>query len=119
MQDFKSLRVWQRAQTLTVSVYRATDAMTDVHAAGLRAQMRRAAASIAANIAEGTAQSTPRQFGRYLQMSVASATELRSHLDLARRLRLIREEVWRILDVESHELIRMLVVLTKQVRARV
>ena len=88
MQDSKNLRVWQRAHSLTVAICRATDGMTLVHAARLRAQMRRAAASRSANIAEGTAQSTPRQFGRFRQMSIASATELRNHLDLARRLRL-------------------------------
>ena len=118
MQDFRNLRVWQRAQTLTVTIYRATERMTDARAAGLRSQLRRAASSIGANIAEGTAQSTPSQFGRYLQMAIASATEVRSHLDLMRRIRLIRDEEWVILDVETHELIRMLVVLAKRVRAR-
>lgn len=116
MQDFKNLRVWQRAQTLTVAIFWATDGMADARSPGLRSQMRRAALSVGANIAEGAAQSTARQFARYLQMAVASASELRSHLDLAARLGVVAPEQAVILDVQVRELIRMLVALTKRVR---
>ena len=116
MQDFKKLRVWQRAQTLTVAIFWATDVIADARSPGLRSQMRRAVSSIAANIAEGAAQATARQFNRDLQMAVASATELRSHLDLAERLELVNAEEARILDVQVGELIRMLVALMKRVR---
>jgi len=116
MQDFQKLRVWQRAQSLTVAIHAATQHMSGAHAAGLRSQLRRAAASIAANIAEGAAQATPAQFARFLQVAIGSAAELRSHLDLARRLGTLPEARCVMLEVEAEELTRMLVVLVRRVR---
>ena len=64
MQDFSQLIVWQRAQALTVAVYRATNGFATSDAVGFRSQLRRSTASIGANIAEGAGQAGPTQFAR-------------------------------------------------------
>jgi four helix bundle protein len=86
MQDFRKLLAWERAQCLAVAVCRATEGLSNARTPGLRSQLRRASASVAANIAEGAAAESPAQFARYLQMAIGSVSEVESHLDLSARL---------------------------------
>ena len=76
MQDFRNLRVWRKSHSLTLHVYAKTADFPKAEAFGLTAQARRAAVSIAANIAEGSARSTDKEFARFLYMSLGSASEL-------------------------------------------
>src|SRR4051812_41600661 len=89
MGDFKKLRVWQRAHALTLSVYQCTRVFPDGERYGLTSQLRRAAASISANIAEGCGRGTDNELARYLRISLGSATELEYHLLLAKDIGLI------------------------------
>jgi four helix bundle protein len=86
MRDFHSLKVWEKAHRLTLQVYRASESFPAVERYGLTTQARRAAASIAANIAEGCGRESEADFVRFLSMSLGSATELEYHLILARDL---------------------------------
>ncbi|HEU5262507.1 MAG TPA: four helix bundle protein [Gemmatimonadales bacterium] len=89
MRQLDSLDVWRAAQDLAHSAYLLTlDRLLSRHFA-LVDQVRRAAISVPANIAEGYALSTPPQFVRHLRIALGSAAELRSHLELARRLDLV------------------------------
>jgi len=76
MQDFPELKVWQRARQLTSAVYQVTKAFPKEELYGLTSQARRAAMSIAANIAEGRGCGTDRAFAKYLRTSTGSAYEL-------------------------------------------
>ena len=116
MQDFRELRVWQRGRELTVEIYRTTAALPDDERYGLSSQMRRAAISIIANIAEGCGRDTAADFARFLQIAVGSASELASHLIIAGDLRLIASATQRELLEELSEIKRMLTVLTQRVR---
>jgi four helix bundle protein len=69
MQDFRNLKVWEKAHALTLDVYKATKYFPREEMYGLTSQMRRASVSIAANIAEGTCRSGDADFGRFLQMA--------------------------------------------------
>lgn len=62
MQDFHDLKVWQKAHAMALSIYAATANFPSTERFGLTSQMRRAAASIPANIAEGCVRSTDRDF---------------------------------------------------------
>lgn len=115
MQDFTKLHVWERAQQFAVDVYEATEPLRGTHAAGLRSQLRRAAASIGANIAEGAGQDGPAQFARYLQIAIGSSSEVESHLDLAIRVRLLTRATAHPLMAEVREIRCMAVVLRKRV----
>ena len=116
MQDFSQLIVWQRAQALTVAVYRATNGFATSDAVGFRSQLRRSTASIGANIAEGAGQAGPTQFARFLQMAIASTSEVESHLDLAQRLGLFKPSLVSHLKSETQSLRRMLTVLRRRVQ---
>lgn len=80
MTDFRRLRVWRLAQELSVAIYRATECLDVPGLWHYQAQIRRAASSIAANIAEGASQETQAQFARYLSNAIGSTAECMSHL---------------------------------------
>lgn len=118
MQDFKNLDVWKRGHELTVQVYQATAGAGDRRFPGLFAQMRRAAASIPANIAEGCGHSSQAELARFLQHAIASATELEYHLLLARDLELLPVAAYAKLDARTSQARQMLFGLIRRVRAQ-
>jgi four helix bundle protein len=81
MGRFENLFIWQRARELAKAVHLATQHYRND--ANLRDQMRRAAISIAANIAEGSERASVPDFRRFLAMARASCGELRSHVHLS------------------------------------
>ncbi len=86
MKDFRELKVWDKAHQLTLAVYQATAAFPKEELYGLTSQMRRSAASIPTNIAEGCGRGSDDDFRRFLQIAMGSASELEYHLLLARDL---------------------------------
>ena len=89
MGDFKKLEVWQLAHSLVCEVYRSTTEFPKTEAYGLTNQLRRSAASIAANIAEGCGRNGDAEFCRFVRISLGSATELEYHLLLSRDIGLL------------------------------
>src|SRR5206468_7800270 len=89
MQDFRELRVWNTAHELTLAAYQITRGFPKSELYGLTSQIRRSAASICANIAEGCGRGSRRDFARLLQIARGSASELEYHLILAADLRLV------------------------------
>ena len=65
MRNFKELKVWQKSHQLTLAVYKATSAFPKEEVYGLTSQIRRASASIAANIAEGCGRNGEAELGRF------------------------------------------------------
>jgi four helix bundle protein len=89
MRDFTRLAIWQRSRALAAELVALNMRRTSHRAPGLLSQIRRAAMSIPANIAEGCGHDSPQEFVRFLSIAVGSATELESHLLLARETGLI------------------------------
>jgi four helix bundle protein len=89
MGDFKKLDVWQAAHSLACEVYRNTGTFPKTETYGLTAQLRRSAASIPANIAEGCGRNGDAEFSRFVRISLGSATELEYHLLLSRDIGLL------------------------------
>ena len=83
MGDFRKLEVWQVAHKVACEVYRATATFPKTEAYGLTSQLRRSAASVPANIAEGCGRRGDAEFGRFVRISLGSATELEYHLLLS------------------------------------
>jgi len=83
MADFKRLEVWKASHQLVLQIYRQTANFPRHELFGLTAQMRRAAVSIPANIAEGRGRDTDPDFARFLTMSLGSVSELEYFLILA------------------------------------
>jgi four helix bundle protein len=86
MQPFERLRVWQLAHELAVELHRRADAFPPAQRLALTDQLRRSAASVGANIAEGSMALSPREFVRLLNIAEREAAETASHLVLARDL---------------------------------
>src|SRR5437762_12191827 len=75
MQDFRKLRVWAAAHQVTLAAYRVTRRFPRDELYGLTSQIRRSAASVCANIAEGCGRSSRRDFARVLHVARGSASE--------------------------------------------
>ena len=116
MKDFKELKVWNKAHCLTLHVYEVTRSFPKEESYGLTSQLRRAAASIAANIVEGCGRRSDGEFTRFLQIARGSASELEYHVLLARDLHLLNETVFHSLDSKVVEVERMLTGLVKKVQ---
>ena len=89
MGDFRKLEAWQAARRLAVLVHRTTAAMPWRERAGLGDQMRRAAVSVASNIAEGAGRAWDREFARFLRIARGSLQELQTQLLIASDLTLL------------------------------
>lgn len=86
MRDFRNIVAWQKADDLAVQVYRLTESLPRSEIFGLTAQMRRAAISVAANIAEGSARATLKDYIHFLFIAKSSLVEVEYYLHLCQRL---------------------------------
>jgi len=84
--NHRKLRAWQQAVDLVCTVYRFTDAFPDSERFGLTSQMRRAAVSVPANIAEGFARSGTRELLHFLSIASGSLSELDTLAEVAVKL---------------------------------
>ena len=89
MRNYEDLEVWQKAHALTLRLYRITKDFPRAEMFGLSAQIRRAAGSIGANLAEGCGRWNEVELARYVQIAMGSASELQNRLRLAKDLGLL------------------------------
>jgi len=116
VKDFKDLRVWTKAHSLTLGIYKATRGFPREELFGLTSQMRRSASSIGANIAEGSGRRSDGELTRFLHIARGSAAELEYHLLLARDLQLLSDITHGLLAKQTDEVQRMLTSLIQQVQ---
>jgi four helix bundle protein len=114
MEDFKDLKVWAKAHLLTLAIYDITRRFPKEEVFGLTSQMRRASASIGANIAEGCGRRSDAEMKRFVQIARGSANELEYHLLLARDLQLLPVEEFKGLESKTLEVQRMLAALSQR-----
>ena len=91
-QDFHKLAVWERSVELTVWIYRMTHSFPHEEVYGLTSQMCRASVSVASNIAEGRGRLSIAEFRQVLGMAQGSLFELRTQLEVAKRLEMARPD---------------------------
>ena len=108
MRSYRDLKVWQRAMDLTVRTYEITRRFPAEERYGLVSQMRRAAASVPANIAEGQARRSDKEFLQMLGIARGSLAEVETFVTLSERLRLIGRESSDELLEECAEINRMM-----------
>ena len=104
--DHRQLRVFHLADQLAVEVYRATKQFPNEERYGLQSQIRRAAVSTAANLVEGCARSTTKDYLHFVTIALGSASEARYLADLATRLGLLKPDQFTELDQQADLLIR-------------
>ncbi len=117
MQKFRDLKVWQKAHTLTLQIYKLTKAFPKLELYGLVNQIRRSASSIPTNIAEGSVQSTDAQFARFLYIALGSATELDYQILLAHELEYINASKYQELSSEIDQIKKMLSAFVRKLKA--
>ena len=86
MRPHEKLDLWKKAIEFVVSVYKATESFPKDEKFGLTSQLRRAAVSIVANIAEGAGRKSSKEFRQFLSHSQGSASEVDTELVIAHRL---------------------------------
>jgi four helix bundle protein len=114
---FEDLQCWQTARELTKGIYALTQNKDLVRDFGLRDQMRRAAVSIMANIAEGFSRRADREFIQFLFIAMASASEIKSHLYVAMDQGYLMQEEFPILYDRADKVGRMISSLIKYLRS--
>lgn len=117
MQDFKSLKVWEKAHGLTLEIYRYTKDFPKEELYSLTNQLRRAASSVPANIAEGCGKKTKADFANFLNIALGSANETEYFLILSRDLNYINPDNFNTLSKEANDVKAMLINLINKVRA--
>lgn len=108
MQDYKQLKVWEKSHVLTLAVYSATRSFPKEELYGLVSQLRRATASVPANIAEGCGRNSGPELRRFLEIAMGSASECEYHLLLSRDLELLTPKIHDQLSTQVSEVKRML-----------
>lgn len=91
VQTFRDLEVWKVAMDLAAECYRVTKAFPKDELFGMTSQIRRAAASIPANIAEGQGRDHTKEFLNFLSIARGSLMEVQTHLLLAQRVGLLND----------------------------
>jgi four helix bundle protein len=108
MQDFRNLKVWEKAHALTLSVYRETRSFPSDERFGLTSQLRRSCSSVPANLAEGCARASDTEFARFVNIALGSASETDYHLLLSRDLEYLDSAKYDELLDQVSEVKRML-----------
>lgn len=114
MQPFRKLLVWQTAHQLALQLYKTTRTFPTDERYGLTSQIRRSAASVCANLAEGCGRQTRRDFARFAYIALGSASELEYHLLMAVDLEILSREVYRPLEESVTRVKRMLTGLIRK-----
>jgi four helix bundle protein len=117
MQSFRDLKVWEKAHALALETYRASKSFPSDERFGLVSQMRRAAASVPANIAEGCVRSSDPDFARFLSQGIGSASELEYFAVLARDLAFLSETDYLDVSNRVEEVKRKLAALIGRLQA--
>jgi four helix bundle protein len=91
VKSYKDLRVWQQAMALARECYTLTQSFPREELFGMVSQVRRAAVSVPANIAEGSGRGTTKDYIQFLRVARGSLRELETHLLLCRDVALVSE----------------------------
>lgn len=108
MQDFQKLAVWQKAHALTLKIYQLSHNFPQTELYGLTSQMRRSAASVPTNIAEGCGRDGKAELKHFMNIALGSASELHYQLILARDLSYLETEKFKALENDIIEVKRMI-----------
>jgi four helix bundle protein len=118
IRNYRDLGVWQNGMDIALAVYKVAKTFPDDERFGLTSQLRRAAASVPANIAEGHARSSTKDYLRHVSIAIGSLAEVATFVELAGRLNYGRiDELRKIYEMTTEER-KMLRALQKSLRRR-
>lgn len=119
VKGYQDLKVWQKAMDLVTICYKKTLEFPTDEIYGLTSQIKRAAVSIPANIAEGYGRRYPKEYIRHLSIAYGSLAELETHFQIAHRLNYVDENHLGIILSKSNEIGRMLNGLSKSIESKI
>ncbi len=108
MHNFRNLEIWRKAITLITEVYSATKSFPASEQFGLTSQIQRAVVSVAANIAEGSAKISNKEFVRFLEIALGSLYELETELIVANNVGFLDQLIFDNLSNKMTEIEKML-----------
>lgn len=117
IQSYRDLRVWQMAMDLAEGCYKVTRSFPKDEIYGLTSQIRRAAASVPANISEGHGRNSRGEYIQFLRVAQGSLKEMETHLLLSQRIGLLNSESAETMLTESEVLGKMLRSLIRSLEA--
>ncbi|MBS0243684.1 MAG: four helix bundle protein [Proteobacteria bacterium] len=118
VRSYRDLVVWQRSMALAALCYRKTKAFPPAETYGMTSQIRRAAASIPANIAEGNGRENTGAYIQFLRIAQGSLKELETHVLLSNAVELMKEADTQEVLGESEEVGRLLRALIRALQER-
>lgn len=119
MQNYKDLKVWEKAHYFTLRIYEITKSFPKEEVYSLTNQIRRAASSIAANIAEGCGKNSQNDLANYLNIALRSSNEAEYFLILSKDLGYLNQNNFDQLFEEINEVKGMLISLIAKVRVKI
>ena len=114
-QGYRDLVVWQQAMDVAVETYRLTSSFPKEEMFGLTSQMRRAAVSIASNIAEGEGRKSKNEFSHFLGIALGSKSELETQLILSERVNLLKTTDTEPIKKSLYDIGKMLTALRRKI----
>ena len=118
MMPYEKYDAWKASHELALAIYRSTEAWPVTERYGVTAQTRRAALSVPTNIAEGSAKLGPREFRRYLDISLGSLSEISYLLRFSSDMGFLASEEWQRLDLMRNRTGRLVWDLYKWVQQK-
>lgn len=118
LKSYRDLDLWKKAHSVVLEVYRLTNLFPRNEQFGVVSQLRRSAASIPANIAEGYGRRSTKELLQFLGVANGSLEELRYFLLLSRDLRYLSHEAHEVLERDLKSVAQMMQALTKSLRER-
>jgi len=118
MQDFHNLNVWKKSHLVTLKIYKITKSFPKSETFGIVSQLRRAIASIPTNIAEGTGRGSDKDFARFIQIALGSASESEYLLFLSLDLEYLNSTEYDELHKDIEEIKKMLTSLLKKLQSK-
>jgi len=113
---FRELKFWQKSIKFVTDIYKLTQDFPDIEKFGLTSQIRRSAVSIPSNIAEGFGRRLPKEFIRFLRISISSLFELQTQLEICKNINLTDSNIFNQFYEDSYEIERMLKGLTSSIK---
>ncbi len=115
MRPHKKLEVWKDSKELLKESYRLTERFSSVEKYGLVSQINRAAVSVLANIAEGAARESNKEYAHFITISQGSLSELDALFEISYELKIISEEEYKSIAVKTEKISAMLQGLKKYI----
>ena len=116
MQNYRTLKVWEKAHTFTLDIYKITLVFPKIETYALADQMRRSASSIPTNIAEGCGRNSNLELSHFLNVALGSSNEIDYQILLTKDLGYISQEQYELLKNQIGEIKAMLITLISKLR---